>query len=202
MKLNPKDRRQLFINGGIAFSAALMGAGLAWWATGEARQASISLRQAEQRASDIRNRLRQVNIEEQEIRAKSALFRQLEKRRIIGPENRLDWVELIDDIRERHRLFEISYDLTALKQDGAAVGEYRLNSSEMSLHLPLLHEGDLLVFLDELQRRAPALIQVRQCEILRIAGRSDRQGGDPNLDARCRLQWNTVNRLTTQGGGS
>lgn len=199
MKLNPKDRRQLYFSGGLTLALTLVGAGLVWWANSETRQANEARLQAERRAADIRQRLRQVKTEEQEIRSKSAFYGELEARRIIGPERRLDWIELIAGIRERHQLFDISYEISQQKEDGAPMGEFRLNASEMSFQLPLLHEGDLITFLDELQRRAPALVQVRQCEIVRQTGRPDRQAGDPNLEAHCRLQWTTVGRTTPTG---
>lgn len=200
MNLNPKDQKQLFISGGLALTLLAVGAGVVGWARLETRQADEALAKAERRANDIRNRLRQVNTEEQEIRAKSAIYRQLEQRGMIGPEKRLDWIELVDGIREQRRLFEMSYEISQQKAEGAAIGELRLNRSEMSFQLPLLHEGDLLGFLDDLQRRAPALVQVRQCELLRLAG--NRQAGDPNLDARCRVSWYTFGKTETAGGQS
>lgn len=200
MKLKPKDLRQLYLSGGLALILLALGAGVVWRAKAETRAAGEALKQAERRAGDIRNRLRQVNIEEQEIRTKSSFYRQLEQRRMVGPEQRLDWIELIDGIREQRNLFEIDYEISPPKQDGAAIGEFSLNASEMSFHLPLLHEGDLLTFLNDLQQRAPALVQVKQCEIVRLTGRPDRQSGDPNLDARCRLRWSTIGPQAKAGG--
>ena len=202
MKLSPKDRRIITLNGVFTFALIGIGAGLVWWAQGETRKAQTSVQQADRRANDIRNRLRQINTEEQEIRAKSALYWQLEQRKIVGNEKRLDWIELIDTIREENRLFEIDYEVSQQKQEGALLGDFRQNVSEMNFHLPLLHEGDLIVFLNQLQRRAPAIVQVKQCEISRTTGRTDRQGGDPNLDARCRLQWTTFERNDNKGGRS
>lgn len=199
MKLNPKDRRQLYLSGSLALALAIIGAALVWWAQNETRQATKARQEAERRAGDIRQRLRQVKTEEQEIRSKSAFYRELEERRIIGPERRLDWIELIAEIREQGQLFDINYEISQQKEDGPPLGDFRLAASEMSFQLPLLHEGDLLGFLDQLQRRAPAVVQVRQCEVVRLSGRADRQAGDPNLEAHCRLQWTTVGRVTPTG---
>ena len=202
MKLSPKDLRQLYASSGLALCLVALGAGAVWWAQKETTKAQASLKQAESRAGEIRNRLRQVNVEEQEIRAKSSFYRQLEERRIIGQEQRLDWVELIDGIREQRRLFEITYEISPQKGDGAAMGDFQFQHSEMSFNLPLLHEGDLTGFIDDLQRRAPAIVQVKHCEILRATGKSDRQAGDPNLDAHCELKWITISRLGNSKGQS
>lgn len=201
MKLSQKDLRQLYASGGLAIAMIATGAGAVWWAHQDATGAKNRLVQTEQRASDIRNRLRQVNVEEQEIRAKSALLKQLEERKVIGPERRLDWIELVDSIREQQRLFEIDYEISQQKPEGAPFGEYRMNASEMRFHLPLLHEGDLLGFLAELQNRAPALVQVKQCQITRPAAGTERQAGDPNLDAKCRVQWTTIDKRLNSAGG-
>lgn len=199
MKLSPKDRRQLYFSGTLTVILIAIGAGLVWWSTQETKKAQASVLQAERRANDIRNRLRQINTEEQEIRNKSALYRQLEQRKIVGAEQRLDWIELIDSIREQHRLFEIDYEVSQQKQEGTPVGDFRLSASDMSFHLPLLHEGDLLNFIEDLQQRAPALIHVKQCEISRSTGKAERQAGEPNLDAHCQLRWNTIGRIESKG---
>ena len=202
MKLSPQDLRQLYASGGLAVVMLAAGGGAVWWGLHAASVAKTTLQQTERRATDIRNRLRQVNVEEQEIRAKSALLKKLEARRIVGPEQRLDWIELIDNIREQQRLFEIDYEISQQKPVGGAFGDYQINASEMQLHLPLLHEGDLLGFLNELQNRAPALVQIKQCEVMRPAAGAERQPGDPNLDARCKIQWTTISKRESAGGKS
>lgn len=201
MKLSEKDLRQLYASGGLAMAMIALGVAAVWWAQREATGAKNELLQSERRASDIRNRLRQVNVEEQEIRAKSALLKQLEERKVIGPERRLDWIELVDSIRDQQRLFEIDYEISQQKQLGTAFGDYRMNASEMRFHLPLLHEGDLFGFLAELQHRAPALLQVKQCQITRPTAGAERQAGDPNLDAKCRIQWTTIDKRISGAGG-
>lgn len=191
MKLNPKDSRRLYIIASFALVLTALGAGTVWWVINESRRVDAALKQADERANEIQKRLRQVNIEEQEIRAKSEYFRRLEARRMVGPEQRLDWVELIESIREQNRLFDIDYEISAQKAEGAPMGDYTVNQSEMRFRLPLLHEGDLFEFLTQLKERAPAVIHVKQCEMTRAEGR---QAGDPNLEAVCRVQWTTLAR--------
>lgn len=199
MKPNQKELRQLYASGALAFTLLATGSGLVWWSYRETQAAQQAQRLADQRLGDFAQRLRQVSVEEQEIRSKAAYFRALEQRRIVGPEQRLDWIELIDAIREQRQLFEIDYEISEQKADGAPFGDYRLNASEMQFHLPLLHEGDLIGFIADLRQRAPALVQVRRCEITRLPG-SERHPGDPNLDARCHLQWSTIGPVEKRGG--
>jgi len=196
MNIKAKDLRPLYGSIGLALALMVAGAAGVWYATQQKDLALRNLREADRRAGEIRNRLRQVNVEEQEILAKSNLYRDLESRRIIGPEQRLDWIELIDGIREQRRLFEIDYQLSEQRQEDPPIGDLRINTSEMRFHLPLLHEGDLLGFLADLQQRAPAIVQVKHCEIKRGPEKSGRQAGDPNLDARCLMQWTTIGKTS------
>ena len=197
MNLQARDQRQLTLSGIAAVVLISIGGLLVWWGQKDFHTAQNDAKSAEKRAGDIRNKLRQVNVEEQEIRTKSDFFRQLEQRKIVGVEQRLDWIELIDRIREEHRLFEIDYEITQQRQEGAPLGEFRINASEMKFSLPLLHEEDLLRFLGDLQKKAPAIVQARQCTLSRVTG--DRPAGDPNLNARCSLQWMTIGKIKPEG---
>jgi hypothetical protein len=67
-----------------------------------------------------------------------------------------------------------------------------MRQSVMKIRLPLLHEGDLLRFLDTLKRQQVGLFLVDQCALDRVnqAGGSPRY--QPNLVAECTLTWITL----------
>lgn len=179
----------------IAALVLTLGGGAAYWLDGQSRAAQRKLDLAKARHGEALRKLQQTSSEESELQAKAALFLQLEARRAIGPEERLDWVELIASIRARHRLFEISYEISPQQPLGAPTGEYQLASSTMNFRLPLLHEGDLEVFLDDLKREAPAIVEPRKCSIERLG-----EGGTgANLRASCTLHWMTLNPLNRTG---
>jgi hypothetical protein len=168
---------------------ALSGAAI-YWLEGRTRAAQRKLEFAKARYSEALRKLQQTSNEESELQAKAALFQKLQARRAIGPEERLDWVELIASIRNRHRLFEIAYEISPQQTLGAPTGEYQLVSSTMDFRLPLLHEGDLEVFLDDIKREAPAIVEPRKCTIERLG-----EGSGANLRANCTLQWITLSPL-------
>ena len=147
--------------------------------------ASAQFRQTE-------SKLRQVRTEEQEIKEKSALFLGLMRSGILGEERRLDWTEMLRDIQRQLRLPRMSYEFApqAPLENGVS-GDYTFYTSPMKIHLQLVHENDLINFLDLVQRHAKALVLVRSCSV----GRTSAQGSDAAnspLSADCALDWITV----------
>lgn len=181
------------LRGGILLAATLAaaGGGLLFWEYRQVQADRQALRQAEARHATAERRLRQVSDEEAEIKAKSALFRQLEVRHIVGPEQRLVWVESINGIVERRRLFPIDYEISPQQSLGAPAGPYQFNASTMRFRLPLLHENDLTGFIGELRQRAPAVVQVEHCRVDRSGAPGD-SGLAPGLASECTLRWITL----------
>ena len=80
---------------------------------------------------------------------------------MIGEEARLEWIELLNEIRERRRLPGIRYEFAPRRPlDRDQTGAFGLYASAMKLQARLLHEEDLTRLLSDLRERAPALIQV------------------------------------------
>lgn len=68
----------------------------------------------------------------------------------------------------------------------------------MKLELNMLHEGDLLLLLDELDKRKITPFLVRQCEINRLSV-SNFDKFAPHLRADCELDWLTVREPAVLG---
>ena len=150
---------------------------------------------------EIDGKLRRVRNEENEIRQKAELFSQLQARGVIGEESRLDWVELLRAIRERHGLIEVHYELSPRHAlDKTPVGALGLYVSTMKLSARLLHEEDLIRLLDDLRHGARALIQIRRCDVSRLPRTDNAQRG--NLQAECVIDWITLSQATDQAKGS
>ncbi len=139
-------------------------------------------------------KLRQVRNEESEVKQKSIIFKQLQERGIIGDEQRLDWVELLKEIRDQHRLIDLRYEIAPQRMlEGQLGNDFVFFASSMKLELKLLHEEDLVRLLDDLRRQAKALIRVKSCRIERLpATGGQRDGGRANLQADCEIEWLTL----------
>ena len=149
---------------------------------------------------EIDGKLQRVRSEENEIRQKAELFSQLQAHGVIGDESRLDWVELLRAIRDRHGLIEVHYELSPRHAlDKTPTGALGLYASTMKLSVRLLHEEDLIRLLDDLRRDARALIQVRRCDVSRLPRTDNAQRG--NLQAECVIDWITLSK-TDQAKGN
>jgi hypothetical protein len=110
----------------------------------------------------------------------------------IGRESRLDWVESMRIVSASLALPTLNYSIEPQLAVAAPMlasngGEdIQIRVSRLQLEMGLIHELDLLRFFDELQRQAPGLIKVDQCDLERIA-----DGGvadEANLTANCAVQ--------------
>lgn len=193
MKLDAADIRK--IRGSLALCLLLIagGAGALILVEKQKLLAGAELARAEKARAQAQTRLRQVSDEEQEVKQRSAQFQLLLGRGIIGEERRLDWIELLREIRERHRLFEIDYEIAPQQKLGDdAAGGYEFRTSTMKVQVPLLHEEDLLRLIADLQVEAPALLVPRQCRLDRRPPSSAPSARQANLEATCTLQWITI----------
>ncbi|MFT3847551.1 MAG: hypothetical protein QM739_02420 [Propionivibrio sp.] len=147
--------------------------------------------------NEFDGKLKRVRNEESEIRQKAAVFSALQARGMIGEEQRLEWVELIKEIRDTRRLIDLQYEIAPQRRlDAAADAKtgdgFAFYSSSMKLQVKLLHEEDLTRLLDDLRNRARALIQVKSCNVSRLS--PGPVGGSPaaQLQADCQIDWITL----------
>lgn len=190
MKFDRDDFSRLRLSLAAALAMAAVGAACAWIADGYAGSARRELAQARAQRAEYEQKLRQVRQEENEIKAKSALYADWRARGIIGPEQRLDWVEMIRDIRAQRQLLDIQYEFAPQQPLGPPSGGYGFRSSSMKLQMKLLHEGDLLNFVRDLRREAHAYVRVRSCNLTRLPRGG--AGETALLQADCTLEWITI----------
>jgi hypothetical protein len=143
---------------------------------------------------EFEGKLRQVRNEESEIKEKSALFSNLQARGVIGEEQRLDWVELLKDIRDKRRLIDLQFEISPQRAlDTAPANTLSFHASTMKLQLKLLHEEDLTRLLEDLRSQAKALIQVKSCNVSRLPRAvADRNANPAQLQADCQIDWVTI----------
>jgi len=146
------------------------------------RLAVGQLRETEEKLTHVRD-------ERQEILRKLALYRDIAARGYVGEESRRDWVEQIRKIRVKRKFLDIRYELSMPQSQPIAgkVGS-ELIASNMKLHMQLLHEGDLLNFLDDLRLSVPAYLRIRSCNVERL---SSIDNYPAQLKAECSIDWMT-----------
>lgn len=111
----------------------------------------------------------------------------------VGMESRLDWIETLRRSSRELTLPRVSYiiepqlNATAPVESILAGDNVSIHVSRMDLEMSLIHELDLLRFVDELQRKAPGLIKVDRCELVWQADPQQPLTADANIAASCLL---------------
>jgi hypothetical protein len=121
-------------------------------------------------------------------------YEQLQREGVVGEERRINWIDGLRTANIYSELFGVDYQIGVQQPypGGTKYSGIEMRQSVMKIRLPLLHEGDLLRFLDTLKRQQVGLFLVDQCALDRVnqAGGSPRY--QPNLVAECTLTWITL----------
>ena len=170
---------------------------LVWWSMGLAEKSKRENVAANSSKNQVDQRLRQVRTEEQELKEKAQIFQQMQNSGMAGEEKRLDWTEMLRNTQRDMRLPGMSYEFgVQVPIDSVEGAAFAYFTSPMRLQLRLLHEQDLLNFLNRIQKEASALVLVRSCKLSPLTRSNDARDGLAQLGAECELQWVTVRRST------
>lgn len=185
----------------LIMSLLIVGAAI-WSALAQQKAATQTHKNTLASEKEMASNLARARNEEQELREKIIRYELLKQRGIVGAEQRLDWIDLINHIKITRHISKLEYEFSpqrkidaTLSPEDAEAGGMSFMASQMHLRLSLLHEGELLGFLDDLRTTAPALIQVRACNLARsMPGPADatQRGIKPQLTAECTLEWITL----------
>jgi len=197
MKLSTADLAKLQMSLLAALLMAAIGAGVVFFSMNQSKAAKLARSAAQAERNDFAGKLDRVRSEEREIRQKSAVFATLQKRGVIGEEQRLEWVELLKDIRDQRRLIDLQYEFAPQRSlemapAGAPASGYAFYASSMKMQVRLLHEEDLTRLLGDLRQRAAALIQVKSCNVSRVPHGTAESGITAQLQAECQIDWITL----------
>jgi len=193
MNFSRDDLKQLRVP--LALAVLLSALGAACLATsGYYLDAAKSARDASRLARvGAQERMAKVAEEEREIRENLLHYERMQRDGMVGEQNRLDWIESIARIKNQRKLFEIRYNIEAqstLDYPGIiATGAADFVVSRVKLNMLLLHEGDLLNFLSDLQSAGKAHVSVRRCSVTRIerGAAPSATGLQPRLRAECQV---------------
>ena len=188
------------IKGAIIFLvlSVIVCAGLFYAGTHFSELAVREYNQERSKLLSVRGEYQTIDDEKRIIETYLPKYEALEEDGIIGIEKRLSWVETLGDAAETIKLPALRYELRPREEYKPEFplqqGTYQVFSSDMSLDVGLLHEGDLAALLRELNRNAVGLFSVSRCF---LSGPPTTVQLDPkakNVTARCDLRWFTIGR--------
>jgi hypothetical protein len=150
-----------------------------------------------------RNKIDEANKNNQILVQHEDTFKKLVEESVIGDENRLSWVEVVQNVVESRKLTSVKYDIASrvlldkklLDKKYKGIDVFR---SVMSLDMKLIHEGDLFVMLNALRNEAKGLVTVDKCDIELINKNINEgviaQDDTVNMSAYCELSWYTLKK--------
>jgi hypothetical protein len=121
-----------------------------------------------------------------------APYLELARQGFVGANARLAWLDALGAAQRESGVTRLDYQLAAqIPITGTATQAVRLTRSEMKLRLELLHEGELLRFLERLKLHAHGRYHVGECVLARVT-RHAQPINQPTLGAECQILWFAV----------
>ncbi|HEX7028772.1 MAG TPA: hypothetical protein VF268_16135 [Gammaproteobacteria bacterium] len=155
--------------------------------------------------STLENELAAAKLRYEDARRDKALYRQYvesyfeySKKGVIGDEQRLNWIEEIQEINKRLKLPSLKYEIspqTVSDIPGLNLPDnISVRSSTMRLSAGLLHEGDALFILETLRKEAGGFYALQQCRMdsKLPESRLDYRPSASYVDMDCKLDWYTI----------
>lgn len=198
MNFTAADIKKLLLPFAMAAALTAAGAALIWFVDRQLADANVKFSAVKNDRVQARERLARISEEEREVKERIEVYRRLRDLRILGKERRLDWVDAIQRIRTTREMLDVRYVIEPQKlliSIPGKPGKVDFNVSTMKLELALLHEGDLLGFLDDLRDAGNAFVSVRRCSVTRFNAGGQPPGPatlTPRLRAECLIDLITV----------
>jgi hypothetical protein len=187
----------------IALGVVLAVTSLLLLYTRQQKELAVDALQVQQsRLSQARNRFQTSGAEKETIVKYMPLYLGLVRRGFIGEERRIEWIDQLRNINQQYKLFGINYSIGAQEIYKAplnlVLGAFVLHRSKMKIDTPLLHEGDLLIILNAMDKDDLAPFILQDCTLTKIATIT-RARFVPNLNASCEIDWLTVSEPARTG---
>ena len=146
---------------------------------------------SERKLREAQARVESAKREREDLQASSVIFADLVDRGMLQEENRLDFVERLEQLRAQFRLAGLEYEI-APQRPLALAGSRVFNtvdvlSSRVKLKMLALHEGDLLGFVNAVDRPAKGFQHIERCELRRLDAAAD--AAAPRVEGECLLDW-------------
>ncbi len=195
MKLTPTDWRILRLPLAILGLIIICMLALVAFSYQQKTQSAQVLSAQESKLNKAKQRYQASGQEKDTIVQYLPTYQRLIAEGFIGEERRIEWVDNLRMIHQDNKLFGINYNISSQEAYKPAfnvnIGNYSMFRSVMKLELAMLHEGDLMLLVEELKARKITPFILRQCEIVKRANVSFDKFV-PNMQANCELDWLTL----------
>jgi hypothetical protein len=195
MSFTPQELRKLALPVLAALLLLGAGGGLIWAADAALKAAQRQAAAAQRERQLSTERLARIAEEEREVKEKINVYQRLKALNIIGEERRLEWADAIARIRAQRELLDVRYRVERqrlLLSAPGKPGNIDFYASAMRVDLQLLHEEDLLRFLNDLRDSGNAYYSVRNCSMSRTGSAGTGATMAARLRADCSIDLITL----------
>lgn len=183
---------------------SIIGGGAVWLSARYADHALKNMKSAQRQLSDARKKLDDAESDRANMSIYARKYAMLVDYDIIGNEQRLDWMEELDSLHQRHVVADFKYTIAPQQlytpSPALDTGNFELKLSGLSLQLELLHETQLIRFFDALRANIKGWFIIDHCTLERGNTKADaNDAASPSLlTAECTGGWITMQRKITQ----
>jgi hypothetical protein len=193
--MNTADFAALKVPLVVLVAAAALGAAAIYYTDRALDTSRSNLGRQHKQLQEARTKVQRSDDEKQLIVRYIGDYRRLEKMGFVGEEQRINWLDGLRIANQQAQLFGVNYQVSAQHAYPYAneldPGQLVMRESLMRVNFRLLHEGDLMRFLETLAKQGVGVFSVNQCTLSRTGA-----GGpirfQANLGAECELAWITV----------
>lgn len=196
MKLSKSDftlmhRSIVAICASVAISAAVL------YSSGKyAEKAQKDLRNSQNMLNDARKRLTAAHEDQENMSIYAEEYGTLIANKIIGDDQRLDWMEGMEKLRRQNLVADFHYSIAPqtnyAPQPPIDSGNFNIHYSGMKLQFDLLHEAQLVKFFAALHSQIKGHYQLESCAMQRIAAENTATAASAHLKAECNGGWITL----------
>ena len=177
--------------GALLLSIALA-AGLISWSEDYLAQSLKNRETAQKQLTDARAQLLAAQSDQENMSAYALEYNALLEQKVIGSEQRLDWMEGLEKLRQQGKVLDFKYtispQLSYTPKPALDAGNFQLSRSAMKLQFDLLHEEQLLHFFSNLNNQINGWFMLDGCSISRTGTANELAP----LKAECTGGWFTM----------
>lgn len=202
MKLSKSDfllmrRSILAICASVAISAVVL------YSSGEySEKTQRDFHNAQNMLNDARNRLTAAHEDQKNMAIYADEYGALIDRKIIGDDQRLDWMEGMEKLRGQYLVTDFRYSIAPQKiyapQPPINGGNFDIHYSETKLQFDLLHEAQLVNFFAALRNQIKGWYQLEGCALQRVSDDNTAAATSTHLKAECNGGWITLKNRNAQ----
>lgn len=147
---------------------------------------------AQKQLTNARTQLLAAQSDQTNMSAYALEYNALLAQKVIGTEQRLDWMEGLERLRQQGKVLDFKYTISPQQgytpSPAIDAGNFQLSRSSMTLQIDLLHETQLLHFLTNLNNQINGWFMLDGCSISRTGAVDDLAP----LKADCTGGWFTM----------